>query len=64
MVKIILLGKSKLELPKKTLVGEKFKTDTTNKPTQKPKHIIQLSNEPKKLDLILMVSLNGLNNLL
>lgn len=51
-------------LPKRILVGEKLKTGTTNKPTQKPKHIIQSNKEPKKFDLVPIISLSGLNNLL
>lgn len=64
MVKITLLSGFKLVPPKRMLVGEKLKTVTTNKPTQKLKHIIQFSNEPKKFDLVLTSALKGLNNLL
>jgi hypothetical protein len=64
MVKIILLDRSGFTLLKRVVVGEKPKTGTTNKPTQKLKHIIQLNREPKKIDLVFIISLSGLNILL
>jgi hypothetical protein len=63
-VKTPLLKRSKFVLPKSIVVGENPKTGTTNKPTQKLKHIIQLSKEPKNFDLVFIISLSGLNNLL